>query len=206
MLPSKVSRIRLTVATPKALFKGLLYWAFVAALTALAAALAIAVVPRLFGYQTLVVQGASMGDSIPIGSVVFARWTAAEDLNVGDVILIRYAETNHGPAPQHIEESHHGPATPHIHRVISLEEEGGQILAGTKGDANETADPNLHILPDRIPIAAYTLPYLGYLVAFIGTPLGWALLVGLPATVLCLVTLKDIWAPEEGAVAKPGGA
>jgi signal peptidase I len=173
------------------LFRRLLYGIVVLALLALAVVLGAAVLSRLFGYRTLVVQGGSMGHSIPTGSLVYARWIGAEDVELGDVILVQ-------------EESASGPAHPKLHRVVSLEGDGDQILVQTKGDTNETVDPKVYILPDRVLTPAYTLPYLGYLVGFVVTPLGWALLVALPATVVCLLTLRGIWAPAPEASAEAG--
>jgi signal peptidase I len=122
-----------------------------------------------------------MGDTIPIGSLVIARWNAAEDIELGDVILIQ-------------EERDYGEASPKLHRVVSLDEEGGRVLARTKGDANQTIDPKLYILPDRVATPALTVPYLGYLAGFAMTGFGWVFLVLLPAIVLAHLTLRSIWA------------
>jgi signal peptidase len=163
----------------------------VIALVAIAAALSVAVVPRLFGYSTLLVEGGSMGESIPNGGLVFARWVAAEDLELGDVLVIQ-------------EETDDSPTRPKIHRIVSLDEEDGNILARTKGDANDTADPNLYVLPDDVLTPAYTVPYLGYLASFALTPLGWLVLVALPAALVCLYTLRAIWSPGQDTAAEHG--
>lgn len=186
VLSSKVWRADLPLAAAWVLLKRLLYGAFLVVLVALAAAAGSAVVPRLFGYGTLVVHGGSMSETAPNGSLVIARWMAAEDVEIGDVILVQ-------------EESDSGSARPRIHRVVSLEEEGGQVLVQTKGDANSTPDPNIYILPDRVLTPAYTLPYLGFLVRFVATPLGWALVVALPGTLLCMITLRGIWGTRRPA-------
>jgi len=91
MLTARVRRVNLPLAAAWLLLRRLLYAAFVVVLVTLASALATAVVPRLLGYGTLVVQGASMGDAAPVGSLVIARWTEAGDVAPGDVILIREA-------------------------------------------------------------------------------------------------------------------
>jgi len=193
MLSSRVSPAGLTAAAAAGLLKRLLYGVLVLALLALAVVLGAAVLSRLFGYHTMVVQGGSMGHSLPNGSLVYCRWVEAGDVELGDVILVQ-------------EETASGPAPPKLHRVVSLEREGGQVLVQTKGDLNETVDPKVYILPERVLTPAYTLPYLGYLVGFAVTPLGWALLVALPMTVVGLFTLRSIWADEERAVAKRGTA
>ena len=187
MLSSKVSRADLPLAAAWVLLRRLLYGAFVLALVALAAALAVAAAPRLFGYGTLAVHGGSMGDSIPNGSLVFTRWIPDEDVEIRDVILVR-------------EES---AASPRIHRVVAIYPEGGQVAVRTRGDANKTPDPNLYVLPDRVATPVRTVPYLGYLVGLVVTPLGWGLLVALPATLLCLFALRAIWAPQHSATAEP---
>ncbi len=193
MLSSRVWPAGLTAAAAASLLRRLLYGVLVLALLALATVLGVAALSRLFGYHTLVVQGGSMGHSIPSGTLVYGRWMGAGDVELGDVILVQ-------------EETDSGPARPKLHRVVSLEREGSQILVQTKGDLNESVDPKVYILPDRVLTPAYTLPYLGYLVGFVATPLGWALLVALPATAVCLFTLRGIWAPARETAAEAGGA
>ncbi len=190
MLSSRVSTARPAAATAAGLIRRLLYGVLVLALLALAVALALAALPRLFGYGTLVVHGGSMSETAPNGSLVIARWIAAEDVELGDVILVQ-------------EETASGPARPKLHRVVSLERERGQVLVQTKGDLNETIDPKVYILPDRVLTPAYTLPYLGYLVRFVVTPLGWVILVALPATVVALLVLRGIWAPARETAGEP---
>jgi signal peptidase I len=187
VLSSKTLQAELPLARAWGLLRWLLYGAFVAALVALAAVLAAAVMPRAFGYGTLVVQGGSMGHSVPMGSLVIARWTAAQDIEVGDVIVVQ-------------EDDEDGPARPKLHRVVSLDGQGDQILVRTKGDANQTADPKEYILPDRVLIPALTAPYLGYVAGFAMTPLGWAFLILLPGTVLALLILRSIWADDDHVV------
>ena len=190
MISSQVSRAHLHTAAVWVLLRRLLYGAFVIALIALAAALSAAVVPRLFGYSTLVVHGGSMGESTPNGSLVFARWIAAEDVELGDVLVIQ-------------EENDDSPTRPKIHRVVSLDRENGNILASTKGDTNPAPDPKLYILPDRVLTPAQTVPHVGYLIGFATTPLGLMLLVALPGTVLCAVTMRGIWWDAEKPASKP---
>ncbi|HEU4760125.1 MAG TPA: signal peptidase I [Dehalococcoidia bacterium] len=160
-----------------------LYASLLAALLALAVALGAAALPRLLGYRALVVSGGSMGEALPNGSLAVARWLPAEEVRVGDVILVQTSDAA-------------GPARPKLHRVVSLQPDGSRLLVRTRGDANHASDPGSYVLPHRVLTPAYTLPYLGYLAGFAGTPLGWALLVLLPGAIVCALTLRDIWAPE----------
>src|SRR5712691_10207969 len=120
---SEVERSGLRAAAIFVLVRRLLYGVFVIALAALLGALSLVAVPRVVGYGTLIVQGGSMGESIPIGSLVFTQSLAAESVEPGDVILVR-------------EQNESGEATPKLHRVISLERRDAHVVVWTKGDAN----------------------------------------------------------------------
>ena len=187
MLSSNVWRVGHTAAAAWLLLRRLLYAALLIALVALAAVLALAVAPRLFGYGTLVVHGGSMGETIPTGSLVFTRWLPAENVRIGDVILFQ-------------EQTETGRARPKLHRVVSLEKSDGQVIVRTKGDANDSPDPLPYVLSDRVLTPVYHLPYLGYLVGYVATPLGWAVLIALPGSVLCLAALRGIWVPDKARV------
>lgn len=153
--------------------------------------LSLVVVPNFLGYPTVVVQGGSMGESLPPGSLAITRWVAADEVQPGDVILI--GDKRSGTSQR-------------IHRVVSIEELGGELVAVTKGDANEAADPGFQMLKGQVAVHTYTIPYLGYTADFLRTPLGWTLFVLLPISVLCLLTLRDIWRGEDKPRAVSGTA
>ena len=93
------------------------------------------------------------------------------------------------------------------HRVISRQEDGGNVLVQTKGDANPTPDAEPYVLPQRVLTPEHVIPYLGYLLLFLKTPLGLTFLVTLPATLLCLYLLRRIWSggPPTTETALRGG-
>jgi signal peptidase len=144
-------------------------------------ALAVSLAPRLLGYSPVIVYGSSMTGSIPVGSIAVTEKVRPEDVGVGDVIVF------------------HPPATPPnslplMHRVVAIREEEGQRLFQTKGDANPTPDPTEAALLGTGSRVVYTVPYVGYLVNFARTPLGWTLLLVLPGAYLGLSALRRIWA------------
>ena len=182
-LPStEAPRVALPAGPPWFIARALIHGVTMIVLLLLVGTLSVVVVPRFVGYPTLTVQGGSMGDSIPRGSLVIGRWIAPEEVRLNDVILVQ--EKQDGVA-----------RSPKIHRVVSLDEEDGRILVQTKGDANDSVDPGLYVLPDRVAVHARTAPYVGYVVDFVRTPIGWTIFVALPAIVLCAFTLRDIWGP-----------
>lgn len=164
----------------------LLYAIVVVALLIAAAALAAAIAPRAFGYGTVAVSGGSMGESFPNGSLVITRALEAEELRTGDVILIRQQDGDSAAAPK-------------LHRIVSLQQDGPQLLARTRGDANAAPDPDLYILPSRVHVPVTDVPYLGFLVRSLRTPLGWLAFIALPAILIGAVTVRGIWTPPARA-------
>jgi signal peptidase I len=152
----------------------------VLALLAAALSFSAVLVPRALGYGTLAVLSGSMGEAAPTGSLVIGSWRSAGEIGVGDVILARRA----GRAPV-------------LHRVISLKRGGGEVVLRLKGDANPAPDPEEYTLPERVMRKDHALPLIGYLVAFLRMPLGWILLVGLPATLIAASVLRDVWRKPE---------
>ena len=147
--------------------------------------LAASLAPRLLGYSSVIVYGGSMAHSVPVGGIAVTKEVTTEDVGVGDVIVFYPPTTSTNPSPK---------PSPLMHRVISIREENGQRLFQTKGDANATPDPWEIGIEGRGSRVVYTVPYVGYLINFARTPLGWALLLFLPATYLGVTTLRRIWA------------
>jgi signal peptidase len=144
-------------------------------------ALAVSLGPRLIGYSSIVIQGGSMATSLPAGSIAVTEQVPAEAISVGDVILYHPPATS----PDHASV---------MHRVVSVREEDGQVLFRTKGDANSTPDPWEFGLEGNGARLVYAVPYVGYLVAYVRTPVGWVLVFMLPAACLGFTTLRRIWA------------
>jgi signal peptidase len=144
-------------------------------------ALAASLAPRLLGYSSVIVYGNSMTDTIPVGSIAVTKEVQPEDVAVGDVVVFYPPTTSSNRLPL-------------MHRVVAIREEEGQRLFRTKGDGNATPDPWEIAIEGRGSRVVYAVPYVGYLVNFAGTPLGWTLLLVLPVTYLSIATLRRIWA------------
>jgi signal peptidase len=82
---------------------------------------------------------------------------------------------------------------PTTHRIIEESVENGTTYFTTKGDANEEQDPQKVAASEVIGKVVFTAPYAGYLLDFSRQPLGFALLVGVPAASLILNELFSIW-------------
>lgn len=128
-----------------------------------------------FGYEVKVVQSGSMEPAIQTGSIVVVAQT--NDYRTDDVITFQ---------------SDNRMGVPVTHRVVDVAGEGQRARYVTKGDANEEADsvtvPVYRVLGEVVT----TVPYVGYLINFAREPLGFALLVGLPAAIIILDEFANI--------------
>lgn len=150
-----------------------------AALLAVFLALALAgILAPAFGWRLDVVQSGSMSPAIEVGDLVITTPCDPEDIRAGDVICFRS-----------------GGALV-CHRVVAVDEDGRTFT--TKGDANEDPDPVAVTYGNVVGKVAANVPLLGYVVSFLRTPFGWALMVLL--AVLILVAGSD----GKKTQAKPG--
>jgi len=132
-------------------------------------ALVLLLAPRLLGANLLVVLSQSMEPNIPMGSIVVSQPdTAADEIKVGDVITFNAPGPNGDPALI-------------THRVVELLGSGIGVRFRTQGDAVEDPDMTLVSSSNLVGRVWFSLPLAGYMVAFIRTPVGYLVLIGLPA-------------------------
>jgi signal peptidase len=140
--------------------------------------LAVTVGPRFLPYQALVVRSGSMAPTIPTGSVVFYRKIAAADVKVGNVI----AFNRPGDASERV-----------THRVYSIGTGPTGRYFVTKGDANGAPDDW------RVPavgdgwLARFHVPVAGYALYDLQSGFARLLLLVVPAFLLGLITLGELW-------------
>ncbi len=162
--------MRRIIRLGKGLFDGLL-------VLVILSALGLVLMPRLLGAKLLVVLSQSMEPKIPMGSVVISRPVEYSEITVGDVITFQSPD----PALQ---------SALITHRVVELVGSGITTRFRTQGDAVE--DPDLRLVSPHHLVGRvwFSLPYLGYGVHFMRTPLGFILLLGLPTILLVGGELK----------------
>jgi signal peptidase len=167
------------VAAPAGRRRVLLTAATVLATAALAAYCLLLVVPSLLGFQRYVLTGGSMEPSLHRGSLVFDRVTPVEDLAVGDVITY---------VPP-------GASRPLSHRITSVTRDDKNGLVFTsRGDANDAGDPWKFTLDDRVQAkVVFTVPWAGYPLWVLGSPLSRLLLIGGPAMAIAIITGRRLW-------------
>lgn len=147
---------------------------------AVAAFLALAVGPRVLGYQTSTMLTGSMSPLINPGDIVVTHPVPVADIKAGDII------TYHIPVEDQRVETH---------RVTQITAKpDGTYVVQTKGDANNGVDPWLAtISTPTVDRHVLTVPYIGDVIRTIRQPLVLnALMYGAPA-VLVLSMLVGIW-------------
>jgi signal peptidase len=147
-------------------------------------ALVLLLMPRLMGANLLVVVSQSMEPTVPMGSIVVSHPKVIEDeIRVGDVITFSVADLG-------------SEAVFVTHRVVEVIGNGVDVRYRTQGDGVKEPDLVL-VAPDQIVGRMwFSLPIVGYLVAFIRTPLGYLTLVGLPALLFILHEWWEILRPR----------
>lgn len=104
--------------------------------------------PMLAGYHPVVVLSGSMEPTYHVGSIIYYKEADFADINVGDAITFQAGED--------------GMVT---HRVVEKSELSQNFV--TKGDANETEDPNPVDYDEVIgKVWKVSIPYAGYFVNY----------------------------------------
>ncbi len=137
--------------------------------------LALFALPYFGHFEVKIVKSGSMEPTIHTGSIVVIQGKGAYAQN--DVITFTSA----------------GADIPTTHRIIGTEVVRGETRFITKGDANEERDAELVVPNVVIGKVILTLPYLGYLLDFARQPIGFGLLVGIPAFLIIFDEVEKIW-------------
>lgn len=148
---------------------------------------AILLIPAALGYHRYVIVSGSMTGTYDRGSIVFDKEAPVADLKVGDTITY---EPPPGASPEKLI----------THRIVwSGQSAEGSRTFRTKGDANTTADPWTFTLdkPEQARVA-FSVPYIGYLLAALSIPTVRMLAIGVPAVLVALLILAGIWRDAGG--------
>lgn len=131
--------------------------------------------PGLGALDVKIVKSGSMEPNIMTGAVVVIREVGSYGL--GDIITFTSEGAN----------------IPTTHRIVGTEEVDGKEYFVTKGDANEERDTNVVAPSDILGKVVIDVPYLGFILDFAHQPIGFALLIGVPAFLIIFDELHNIW-------------
>ena len=154
----------------------IIYYVFFAAIVAIGLLLILSVLPIPGNYQVMVVRSGSMEPVIKGGAVVIVR--PVETYKINDVITFR----QRGKA-----------RIPINHRIIDIRVEEGNPIYITKGDANDAPDAREIRERDILGRVLFDIPYVGYAVAAAQKPIGFMVLIIIPAALIMYDQGIRIW-------------
>ena len=152
------------------------YYILLGCLVVIALLLIVSVFPITGNFKVLTVLSGSMEPAIGTGSVVVVK--PSDNYGIGDVITFG-EETK--------------TKTPTTHRIYEMRVQSGEPIYITKGDANNAPDQKEIMGDEIIGKVLFNVPYAGYAVNEARKPLGFALIIILPALIIIGDELRKIW-------------
>ncbi|PJE67533.1 signal peptidase I, partial [Candidatus Shapirobacteria bacterium CG10_big_fil_rev_8_21_14_0_10_40_9] len=168
--------------TPVKILGKIFEWVIFIALILVFLIAASPILPTKKYLSTYIVTSASMEPTIKAGALALVKKIGPFEIDKvkeGDIVTFASPEN---------------PNQLILHRVIKVDKdkEKGILNFGTKGDQSSAPDawvvPNVYVR-DRYILS---IPYLGYLGAFMRTKIGFILVFGIPALLLLLLQIKKI--------------
>ncbi|MFZ2521878.1 MAG: signal peptidase I [Minisyncoccia bacterium] len=153
----------------------LTYYIFVVCIIAIAVLLLSTLIPFPGNFKVKVVKSGSMEPALKTGGIIFIR--PSDSYDVGDIVTFGKDTKTQIPT---------------THRIISVDGSSPLRAFMTKGDANDAEDPVPIHLSDISGKVIFSVPYLGYVLDFAKRPLGFILLVGVPALVVIFEEIGKI--------------
>lgn len=129
---------------------------------------------RLVGLQVFHVISPSMEPTYSVGDLLYVKSVDPDSVKVGDPITFVMNED----------------LVVATHRVVAVDGHNRQFT--TKGDANKTEDAAPVHFNNLIGVPVFAIPLLGYVSAYIQSPPGMYVAIGLGVLLLAVVFLPDL--------------
>lgn len=131
---------------------------------------------RIFGVQIYSVLSGSMEPTYKVGSLIYVKEVDVDELKEKDPITFQLTDS-----------------TIATHRIVDIQEdENGNRLFQTKGDANDKVDERLVKESEIIGKPFFTIPYLGYVAHFMQTKHGMFITIGIAIVLIIVVMAIDM--------------
>jgi signal peptidase len=155
----------------------IIYYIFAVFIALIAFLFIVSVLPVKGNISFKLVESASMEPNIKMGSIVLIK--PAQDYKISEVITfenpVKKGETI-------------------THRIYDIKVNEGIPIYITKGDANNAPDRSEVSKEKVIGKVLFSVPYLGYLINFIQKPLGFVLIILIPAAIIIGDEIRKIYA------------
>jgi len=152
------------------------YYILIGALALIVLLLVVSVFPITGNFKLLVVKSGSMEPSINTGGLVIVK--PVDEYKIGDVVSFGEITKTKDLTTHRI----------HDIRVVS-----GEVFYITKGDANNAPDQTEIRKKDIVGKVLFDIPYLGFAIDFAKKPIGFALIIIIPAVAIVVDEIKKIF-------------
>jgi len=153
-----------------------IYYIFIGFIAVVAILLIFSAFPIPGNFKVMTVLSGSMEPAIKTGSVVIVK--PADDYKIGDIITFGpYAKTK----------------APTTHRIYDIKVTEGRVSYITKGDANNAPDTKEVLKRNIIGKVLFSIPYIGYAVETARKPLGFMVLIIIPAVIIIYDEARKIY-------------
>ena len=132
------------------------------------------------GIKLYTVQSGSMEPAIHTGSIIIS--ISSDNYQIGDIITFKAEKDRYIENPQYIT----------THRIFDIKTDNKSELFITKGDANNTPDIETTSKDLVLGKTIYSIPLIGYAVAFAKTRDGLLILIIIPAVIIIISELFSI--------------
>jgi signal peptidase len=145
----------------------IIYYIIIGFLGLIALLLIISVLPISGNFKVMTVLSGSMEPEIKTGSIIVVKPT--DEYRIGDIITFNSTKRNTPPI---------------THRIIEMKVIEGAPVYITKGDTNNAPDTREIKDIDIVGKVLLDIPYMGFVVDFARKPLGFMLIIGIPAVAI----------------------
>ena len=150
------------------------YYFFIISLGLIALLLIFSIFPIPGNFKVMTVLSGSMEPAIKTGSIVVIK--PEKNYKIGDIITF----------------NSNGSRLPITHRIYDAKVIKNEVYYITKGDANKTPDDRKISKKEIIGKVLFSVPYLGFLIEFSKKPIGFLLLIIVPAMIIIYEEIKNI--------------
>jgi signal peptidase len=140
--------------------------------------------PKVAPYETYYVRSGSMKPTFNTGDLIVLGKTDASDIHKGDIITFERPDQRGSLV---------------THRVVAVETTPDGRQFETKGDANNAPDAWRVPATGNVWRYKFRIAKVGYVFGYLSTRAARLALLAVPAVVLAVLWLVEIWKPETSA-------
>lgn len=152
------------------------YGILIALLFLVGGLLLVSTIPLKGNYKVKIVLSGSMEPDIKVGSLIIIK--PVDSYAIGDIITFGKDDQKNVPT---------------THRIVEMRIITGETRFTTKGDANGNVDFKEVTEDEILGKVLFDIPWLGFLLDMAKKPIGFFILIGIPALAIVVDEVKNIY-------------